>query len=49
MRTTIFIIVIAALLCSCGGKRNAEVLSASNAKTENVEKSEEGVSSDNNV
>ena len=46
MRTTIFIIVIAALLCSCGGKRNAEVLSASNARAENVEKSEEGVSSD---
>jgi high-affinity Fe2+/Pb2+ permease len=46
MRTTIFIIIIVALLCSCGGKRNVEVLSASNAKAENIEKSEEGVSSD---
>lgn len=47
MRNTTVIIVVAALLCACGGKRTAEGLSASNAKAENVEKSEDGVSSDN--
>lgn len=49
MRNTIFIIVVAALLCSCGGKRTNKDFSVFNADAKNVGKSECGRSSDNST